>query len=157
MIKSVVFDFGGVVVSPGFENWTKEYLPHTDVIHEEMMRIGPQVDRGSLPASAYTDFFAQVTGKSSQEINTEILLSYELQDDTVSLILQLRKNLKVGLIANFPTTWFDFLFEKFQLQDIFDSVFVSAKVHIIKPEAKIYQEILEQLHVQPKEAVFIDD
>lgn len=34
---------------------------------------------------------------------------------------------------------------------------VSAEVHCVKPEPKIYELLLEKYHLQPEETVFIDD
>lgn len=44
-----------------------------------------------------------------------------------------------------------------KLDDVFDTLTISAEVGVAKPEAKIYRLALEQAQVEAEAAVFVDD
>jgi HAD superfamily hydrolase (TIGR01509 family) len=41
--------------------------------------------------------------------------------------------------------------------DAFDEIVISAEVHMVKPDPRIYLHTLQRLGVGPRQAVFIDD
>lgn len=43
------------------------------------------------------------------------------------------------------------------VDDYFDEVFLSFEMHVVKPDAAIYQQMLERLGVKAEECVFVDD
>ncbi len=48
-------------------------------------------------------------------------------------------------------------FPRFLPLDFFDGVVVSADIHIIKPDIRIYEYLLSSFHLTAKECLFIDD
>ena len=158
MIKAVLFDLAGVVVSEGFEIWQQKNISDRASIADALLTIGPQIDRGTMPVDAYVKLFATITHMSPEEVNKGILAEYEIHSDILALLNSLHaKGIKTGIITNFPEEWFDYLVNKFHLTTYFDAFVVSSKIHIVKPEAGLYQASLAQLDIHPEEAIFVDD
>ena len=77
--------------------------------------------------------------------------------DLVDYIRSLRRRYKVAMLSN---AWDDLrtvLMEKWKIGDAFDEIVISAEVGLAKPDARIYQLVLDRLGVAPEEAVFVDD
>jgi HAD superfamily hydrolase (TIGR01509 family) len=74
----------------------------------------------------------------------------------VSFIRSLRPQYKVGAISNAWSGLRGYM-ERDKFDDAFDAIICSADVGAAKPDPKIYQIALDQLHVKANEAVFVDD
>ena len=51
----------------------------------------------------------------------------------------------------------DFIADKFGLGDIFDQIFSSGEIKIAKPDPRIFNAVMEQLGINPKNFIFVDD
>lgn len=158
MIKAVIFDFGGVLVSEGFQNWISDNVAPYESIKHEMMPLQDKVDIGELPAKAYNEYLSQKTGKLPEKIEEEILNNYYTHKDVFELVKKLReKGMKTAIVSNFPIEWFAILRERYKLDSLFDKIFVSSVLKVIKPQPEFFQKALDTFGIQPDEAIFIDD
>lgn len=158
MIRAVIFDFGGVVVNESFQDWISEFVAPYDSIKHEMLDLQDKVDLGDLPVSAYNEFLSVKTGKDPDFIEGDILSKFYLHGDVIALIKKLREqHIKTAIVSNFPDKWFTYLQEKFDFNHLFDEIFVSSRLHMIKPQKEFFHYVLEKLAIKPQEAVFTDD
>jgi len=158
VIKAVIFDFGGVLVSEGFQNWISSNIAPYETIKHEMMPLQDKVDIGELPVGAYNEYLSQKTGKLPEKIEEEIINNYNIHKDVFQLVKKLRqKGVKTAIITNFPKKWFDVLSKRYKLDSMFDEIFVSSVLKVIKPQPEFFQKALDVLNIQPGEAIFIDD
>ena len=51
----------------------------------------------------------------------------------------------------------DGLYEKYGVEDYFEKVFLSQRLHLSKPDAQIYQAVIDNVSIIPDETLFIDD
>ena len=158
MIKAVLFDFGGVVVSEGWESWQKKYIDFSQASKKEIQKMDVKIDVEDITLEEYYQFLSNISGEKPELIEKEIIQEYMLNNQTYQLIMLLRKKgIKTGIISNFPKQWFYKLFEKFQLKSVFDTVIVSSDIRVVKPDSKIFQEALTRLKLEANEVVFTDD
>lgn len=66
------------------------------------------------------------------------------------------KGYGIYVLSNASTDFYEY-FPGFQPLDYFDGIVVSADLHIIKPDLKIYKYLLEKYHLRAGECLFIDD
>lgn len=157
-IKAVLFDFGGVVVNAGLLEWISKNVAPYESIKNTLRPFQDKIDRGDLPVSAYNNFFAKKTGKAPEVVEKEIFESYSLYENVISLIKKLKgQHIKTAIVSNFPDAWFTFLQKRFHINDLFDEIFISSRLHMIKPEEALFRYVLSRLDVKPEETVFIDD
>jgi 2-haloacid dehalogenase len=60
-------------------------------------------------------------------------------------------------ITNFSRVKFDIARQMFPFLDGFDDIIVSADVRLVKPDAAIFQMLIERQRLDPARALFIDD
>lgn len=67
-----------------------------------------------------------------------------------------QRGYKVYVLSNASTAFYDF-FPRFMPLDFFDGIVVSADIHMIKPDPRIYHYFLEKYKLHAEECLFIDD
>lgn len=80
-----------------------------------------------------------------------------MAEDAVDMFRALRSRFKLGLITNGPVRTQRPKIERFGLVDYMDVLIVSEEVGVAKPDPAIFFLALEQLEVQPAEALFVGD
>ena len=50
-----------------------------------------------------------------------------------------------------------FPYQGHNVEDYFEKVFLSQRLHLSKPDARIYEEVIRQAAIVPEESLFIDD
>ena len=61
------------------------------------------------------------------------------------------------VLSNAAADEFYRYFPKFSPLEAFDGVMVSSEVHLIKPDVRIYECLLEKYQLKPEECLFFDD
>jgi HAD superfamily hydrolase (TIGR01509 family) len=165
MIKSIFFDFDGVLTTDGKGSGTtcknlQKDIP--DVPYEKILQCyrvhHPDVLIGKTSHSEIWDEFCTCVGTP-----VDISLLYTAFKDTpknvqmFDLVEKLRKNYKVGIITDNGKERLDILAEDMNLHDAFDSIIVSANVGSTKHEADIFQKALDSVGSDADECVFIDN
>lgn len=111
------------------------------------------------------DIFQLVIEKSNTNIKVDkVIESYKknyekyspVNQKMVDLIDKLRTKFKIYALSNTNLIHKE-VNEKRGLFKHFDKSFLSCEIGIRKPNKEIYQIILDQIKVDPKELVFIDD
>lgn len=72
------------------------------------------------------------------------------------LELAKRKGYNIYVLSNACSKFHEY-FPKYYDLDFFDGVVVSCDIHIIKPDIRIYEYLLETYNLKPQECLFIDD
>lgn len=164
MIKSIIFDGGGVVVDQNplmnkfiriFKPKNKEKFLHDlnieaiplckgKILEEEFwIRIASSmcINMNKIPANLWTEDFDKLT-----KIDKKVL----------QIIKKLRKNYKLGFISN-TITPHEKINRKRGLFDLFDVVVLSHKIGMTKDDKRIFLITAKKLNVETQECIFIDD
>lgn len=168
MIKAIIFDFGRVISAQKPMSLFRGY--------EEELGIAPGTLNPIMFGSPAWDD-ALVGRKTSEEYwhtiapqlnlhTPEAIAAFRqryradeaLNEGVAELIRQLRTEgrYKLAVLSNSPprlARWLD----KWELLDLFDTVFCSGDEGVKKPDPAAFEITLERLGVEPEEAVFIDD
>ena len=80
-----------------------------------------------------------------------------LAEDAAPMLMALRPHYKLGLITNGPSAIQRAKIERFGLAEYLDVLIVSGEVGVAKPDPAIFRLALEQLGVEPTEALFVGD
>ncbi len=77
---------------------------------------------------------------------------------TVEIVQQIKQagHALYGL-TNFSSEKFPLLRRRFGFFDLFDDIFVSGEIGMVKPDPEIYLHALQRINRPPEECVFIDD
>jgi len=164
-IRAVFFDFGGVIQRTEFQAPRQHLGERFRMDYEDIDKLvfgSESARRASVGEITEEAHWANVLTRLKRPLSELKAIEGEffggdvIDRDLVELIRSLRGKFHVGLISNAWSGMRAFL-EREKLIELFDTVVISAEVHVMKPEAKIYSIALEQAGVKAEEAVFVDD
>ncbi|MDQ3756791.1 MAG: HAD-IA family hydrolase [Actinomycetota bacterium] len=167
MIKAVLWDFGGVILSSPFEafaRWEQETGLPPDFLRK-VNAIDPhgnawaRLERSEVTLDEFCDLFEREAAEAGHPVDARRVLALllgELRPQMVEAVKRCKERLKVGMLTNniaAPETRPDLA----EVMALFDVVVESSKVGVRKPEPRFYELACELLDIEPHEAVFLDD
>ena len=165
-IKNIVFDVGKVLVyfepewimnKLGFDEETKAVLRKT--MFEDP--LWNEVDRGVMTTDELVTAFAKNAPAYEKEIRETYLHvgdSIELLPHAVEWTASLKeRGYHLYIISNYGEYTLEQTKDKMDFLQYMDGAIFSYQYQIIKPDARIYEQLLKNYDLQAKECVFIDD
>jgi epoxide hydrolase-like predicted phosphatase len=156
MIKAIIFDFFGVLVTEGFKKFRDEHFPGDDKKWQEAVDLVNLHDSGQISKDQFIQGLADISGESfdyvAQNINSNqpnrLLVEY--------IRNELKLKYKIGLLSNSGDNYLSQMFGPKDVE-LFDDVVLSYRFKMIKPLPEIFELAAKRLGIQPSEAIFIDD
>ena len=96
-------------------------------------------------------------GGDLEEIEKEYLDTIELNDGVIDFIEIVRKDYKLAIISNDASRWSRYLRDKFNINQYFDVISISADLKLQKPDERIFQYTIDKLNVSADECLYVDD
>lgn len=152
MVKAVIFDFFGVICSD--EYW--QFVKQDRQADTEFREYTDEVNLGQIPWQAFVQKIANATGKTVDEVN-RMYESERIDPRMTGLVHEVHKRYKTALLTNAHHEFIDSILSENKLDTIFDTVVVSSRLGIVKPDPRIFEYALGQLNIAADEAVYIDD
>ncbi|MFY9227752.1 MAG: HAD family phosphatase [Candidatus Microsaccharimonas sp.] len=152
MITAIIFDFFGVFRTDTYNAWLlKNNLERTGVYAEASILS----DQGKISSDEFYRRISEATGRivTPMEVNETAVLNA----DMVKFARQLKRNYQTSLLSNAPDNLVRQLLDEYDINDIFDDVFISGEIGLIKPHADSFQHALKVMNVPANQALFIDD
>lgn len=161
MMKNIVFDLGGVVFHRNPEKVSYELIEFFSFITaSKMPRFWEEYDRGTL---SYDDVLDELSREKNcprdvaEQNLREALDRQEAIPQTASLIHDLKQaGYRLYVLSNMSREFIDFL-RQTEIYRSFDGEVVSCEEHVVKPEDRIYEILLQRYGLKPEETLFIDD
>lgn len=171
MIRCIIFDLGGVVVTDRNDLIEDEVASYLRIGHsrfsELIKDLKPLVTSGNI---TLLEMYSTVIKQLDLDIRAEDVLekhvsTYERVSakkdyDILELVFALGSRYHVVALTNTESEIFetnkrrgliDFL------SGYFEKVYASSEMGMRKPQAEIYRSVLKDLGYQPEECIFIDD
>ncbi|MBN1120139.1 MAG: HAD family phosphatase [Anaerolineae bacterium] len=171
--EAIIFDYGRVLVGPidddAFDaNLTRlargyGFDQGTDLWNHIYLSQGwEDAKRGRL---SHADFWAErlaalgiMTFEDRAAFKSRLFAYWGLMPGMDALLRELQPVCRLAVLSNTSRQGFaGYLVQRRGFGGLFDKVISSAEVGFAKPEPEIYQIALDRLHIQPKQALFIDD
>lgn len=164
-IKAVLFDFGGVMAEEGFREGlyaiaSKNALDPKalhDVAMDTVYATGFVTGSGTE-----SDFWRNLRGRfrfqeSDAELTREILDRFVLRPRMQELVRRLRRHgILCGLLSD-QTEWLDRLDARDHFYREFDKLYISCRLGKGKRDSSLFNDVVSDLGILPREAVFVDD
>jgi len=162
MIKTVLFDFGGVLTETGKKGFIREVLanlygmPVDEVFTAEVQKSWRrnEVDEAAILDGLNKRFGKQVTPRMfAEQAHADVIRS----EPVYRLAEQLKEaGLQVGILSNVFSSTAAFLREQ-GFYEGFDPVVLSCEVGYAKPDEGLYKAAIKRSGHKPEEILFIDD
>lgn len=166
MIKNVVLDMGNVLLSYDphvilnkvCETEEEKQLILTNLFEGEEWIMG---DRGDITNEQRYDLVKERLPKELHPKLKECVAHWDIcmlpMDGAKEFCHRCREEgYSIYVLSNACNHFYDY-FPKHYDMDFFDGVMVSSTVHLIKPDARIYELLCDTYDLKPQECVFIDD
>lgn len=155
MIKAIIFDCFGVLTN---DSWVEflQNLPN-DVDIDAVRQVHREYDSNKISKEESSKKIKALTGRKFVEIDDVITSQVDKNSRLLGYIKSLKSLYKTAIMSNIASNWVrdDFLTES--EKKLFDEMFFSFEIGLIKPDPKFFEIVLNKLHVKPDEAVIIDD
>lgn len=166
MIKNIILDMGNVLLYFRPELALKEFFETEEdrnIIRKELFK-GPEwimADEGKITnAERYDRVSLRVPERLHSKLK-ECVEGWHMCMSPVTAAKEFCEDMKkkgyhIYVLSN-ACDRFHTYFPKFYDTDFFDGIVVSSDVHMIKPDAKIYQYLLDTYYLNAEECLFLDD
>lgn len=156
MIRAIIFDFAGVITTTDpYWQWINEKnLKEKGAIFQ---KLSEDVDRAHITHEQFLAEFARQIDVPKEKVWPEIRSRFLLNNELISLIIELKKEYKIGLLSNFTYPWIAKLLMEYNLRQYFDELLISSEERMIKPDPRFFHKMLDLLNVKAQEAIFVDD
>lgn len=164
-IQAVFFDFGGVIQRTEYQAPRQQLAQRFNMEYDDIDNIvfnsptAKQATVGEVTVDQHWQAVAKRLKVGKEQIaavESEFFAGDVIDHTIVDYLRSLRPRYKTGLISNAWSDMREYLIRK-KLDEVFDTLTISAEVGVAKPEARIYLLALEQAQVTPEAAVFVDD
>ena len=171
--KNIIFDLGNVLVKLNPEGCIGAFkaIGMGELVdsnpQSEGMKLMSKLGVGMMTTEAFCDAARKLTG--ADVTNEEIIAAankmlVEIPDEKKERLLQLKKaGYRLFLLSNTIDVHWDYCVEHLfpylnhGVEDYFEYCFLSQRMHLAKPNACIYEEVIRQANIHPDETLFIDD
>ena len=164
-MKNIIFDIGNVLLSFQPERFLKQYYDEKTM--GDLLTIifcsdeWLELDLGNLTIDETINIFSKRNPHYKEEIYfilkhwTEMMTPIQ---ENVDIAYKLKeKGYSLYILSNFHEEAIKEMYNKYPFFTIFDGGVISAYEHIMKPNPKFYQILLDRYHLNPHECLFIDD
>ena len=173
-IKNIIFDLGDVILNIDVPVASKSFAELSGREQAEILELFSQnalfrqFETGELDEAGFRNYVRKIldfSDLSDEAIDTawnSLLL--DLPPERVELLQKLAKNYRLFLLSNTSSIHITQVNKILQastgvekLEDLFETVFLSYEMGLMKPDPKIYQKVLEQAGLEAEETLFLDD
>lgn len=172
IIKNVLFDFGGVIVSlnkqQALDRFTQIGFPNIQEYLGEFRQKGIflEYEEGKISPENFYKEFRRLSGSTATD--TEIDSGWlgflaGIPEYKFQLLKDLRKKYNVYLLSNTNPSVMKWAFSKeftpegLNIGDFFDKCYLSYEIGYAKPDPEIFESILADGKMDPAETLFLDD
>ncbi len=172
-IKNIVFDLGGVILNIDYNKPAEAFkelgVNDFSTLYSKAAQndVFNKLETGKISQQAFFDEIRNITNLdlSNEKIEhawNTIILDFPVE--RIKLLGSLKNNYRTFLLSNTNIIHYHYYNDLFNKQygynklgDIFEKAYYSHEVGLRKPGKEIYEYVLEDSKLNPKETLFLDD
>ncbi|SKB40791.1 putative hydrolase of the HAD superfamily [Salegentibacter holothuriorum] len=166
MIKTLIFDFGDVFVNLDKPATMREMNKHKiETLSENLLQVNQQYEKGLISSTAFVKSYQtehpELQENQFKDSWNAILIDFPEYRYQFLKKLSEEQTYRLILLSNTNEIHIDWIkdnvpfFEDFKA--CFDAFYLSHEINFRKPDAEIYEFVLQQHNLEPQECLFIDD
>ncbi|MES2375429.1 MAG: HAD family phosphatase [Bacteroidota bacterium] len=173
-IKNIIFDYGNVIFYIDFNKVAKAWKDlgitnaHEFYGHRQQDDVFNALERGQISPEVFADRIRELTEKpelTNEQINNawnQIFIG--IPEGNHELLLQLKAKYRTFLLSNINAIHYDYVHDylkrEYGMDDnsgLFEKTYYSHLMGKRKPDAEIFEQVLQENNLDPAETLFIDD
>jgi HAD superfamily hydrolase (TIGR01549 family) len=169
MIQAIIFDFWGTLVQNGVWSPIKQVrnilqirVPFSEYV-VRMEKAMMTKEFASL-REAFEEVCNEFKIKPENDIMEELIGMWNKSwmlakpfEETIEVLKKLKNNYKLILISNTDSISINNVLEKFTMKEMFDSLFFSFEMNLIKTDDEFLEKVLEQEDLKVEDCILIGD
>ena len=166
MIKTIIFDFGDIFINLD-KSATPAQLKQFGVknLPDSILSANQEYEKGLLSSeeffNSYKKEFTSIKKDNFLKAWNAILVDFPKYRLEFIKKLAAEKDYQLILLSNTNEIHIDWVKENIsffnEFQQCFDAFYLSYEINFRKPDANIYEYVLQQHNLKPEECLFIDD
>lgn len=165
-IQAVIFDFGRVISDFDIGRFTARAALFSTLsaagLKETMAQTMQMADRYETGLMTSREFYLNVCRIASLTMPEQEFVSaytdiFTPKPATLELVRRLKGRYRLGLLSNTSAWHFEFGIKPVEIFPLFDAVTLSFEVQAMKPDRRIYDDMLAKLELPAGACVYIDD
>ena len=164
-MKHIVTDMGGVIIELYWEFYAAKMLEKEYTIEElQKLWVTSEATKKFETGKISFDEFANAVIRefkvslSPEEIKKNFCaITGPPKPKFMELFTELKKNFTLSVLSNTNQPHIDFLRQKYDLFNIFDNLFLSYEIGMMKPFPEIFEYVIKKLNTKPQNILFFDD
>lgn len=173
-IKNIIFDYGNVIFTIDFQRTQQAFINlgisniEDFFAHKGHDPLFDEFEKGNISADAFRNGIRRKANKpqlSDQQIDTAWnTIFVGIDEGNHELLLKIKQKYNTFLLSNTNEIHFkyfsNYVEKTFGLKDnssLFNQVYYSHLLGMRKPNADIFEYVLQANHLKPSETLFIDD
>ncbi|MFZ5953131.1 MAG: HAD family hydrolase [Candidatus Rifleibacteriota bacterium] len=161
----VLSDLGGVLIDLNWESsarklFGKSLQRHELLSHWLSLQSVKEFEAGQCDFGEFHRAFCQETGSwlPLKDFEKEFLsIIGPVKPDCIAIMEELKRHYRLAMLSNTNHRHIDLLRNQTSLLECFDELFLSYRMHLIKPDPMIFRKVCEQLNTVPEKVFFFDD
>lgn len=155
MVKAIIFDCFGVLVTEAWLPFKKKYFHDDPKLFVEASDAAKKANLGLISHADFINTAARLAGIPTDEAWAYI--SRNVADEELfAYMAELKKNYQIGFLSNIAEDYLHKMFSPEQLA-LFDVIELSYKTGFVKPEEQAYRLVAEKIKVDIGDALLVDD
>ena len=170
MIKTIFFDFGGVIIKTPDYRWVKrrkkilelnnhpEILELLDNPHEST--LVRDICLGKIPEDHIWTIMAEKWGVKPNVIKffrRQMTSKRHLNQPVVKFMGEVNESYQTAILSNAGDQSRRLMEETYQLHTFVDEIIISAEEGVIKPDPRIYEIAMKKMNADPVTSLLLDD
>lgn len=172
-IKNIIFDLGGVIIDLDINSTIAEFNKISRIPFERLYTQAKQMDLFNLLDKgkiSNAEFFKELKKEIYYQGNENDLVTpwnamlLDVPEKRLDVLVKAKQNYNTYLLSNTNEPHITKFEHDLYLQhgvknfeDYFDKVYYSCRVRMRKPDKEIFEMVLNENDLDPKETIFIDD
>ncbi len=165
-IQAVIFDFGRVICDFDLGKFVARAARASTLSADgvkgtmpESMRMADRYETGLITSREFYLSVCRITSltMSEQEFVSAWTDIFTPKQATFELVKRLKGRYRLGLLSNTNEWHYQFGIKPVGIFPLFDAVTLSFEVHAMKPDRRIYDDMLAKLALPAEACVYIDD
>ncbi len=170
MIKTIFFDFGGVIIKPPnlwWRKWLKKRLSideHPEILEMLENPYEAQLVKDICLGAVSEDYLwilmaerLKINPEKLKKIRLKLFSKRQLNNQVIKSLAELSKTHQTAILSNAGDRSRELMEETYGLNRYVREIIISAEEGVIKPDHRIFEIALDRMKADPDTSLLLDD